>query len=159
MPLFVEQEVAQIHANLAPEQVKVSLLLSQQEAYNGRAIKLQGAVVSVVSIDQMDEQTVSTWFLNLPTTVQTTASATYFYLQDSVGGKILVKYPADLDVATGDQVTIAGIFSAHGITVQTKGLLRTRQEEITNQLGEPFVGAVTVENQTKQKLEYIRQVN
>jgi hypothetical protein len=157
LPFFVEQEVIQIHAEMAPEQVKVSVLLSQQEAYNGRAVMLQGTVISVVSIDQMDEQTVSTWFLNLPTTVQTTASATYFYLQDSVGGKILAKYPADLDVAAGDQVTIAGIFSAHGITIQTKGLLRTKQEEVTNQLGEPFIGAVTVENQTKQKLEYIRQ--
>ncbi len=159
LPFFVEQEVAQIHANLAPEHVKVSLLLAQQETYNGHAVTMQGTVISVVSIDQMDEQTVSTWFLNLPTTVQTTASATYFYLQDSVGGKILVKYPADLDVAAGDQVAIAGIFSAHGITVQTKGLIWTKQEEVTNQLGEPFIGAVTVENQTKQKMEYIRQVS
>jgi hypothetical protein len=49
------------------------------------------------------------------------------------------------------------MFSAHGVTIETKGLLRTKQEEIMNPLGEPFMGAITVENQTKQKLEYIRQ--
>ncbi len=105
----------------------------------------------------MDEQTVSTWFLNLPTTVETTASATYFYLQNDTDEKILVKYPADLDVSAQDTVSIMGIFSAHGVTIETRGLLRSKQEEIVNSLGEPFIGAITVENQTKQKLEYIRQ--
>ena len=84
----------------------------------------------MVSLDEMDEQTVSTWFLNLPTTVETTASATYFYLQSETGEKILVKYPADLDVSAQDHVILVGMFSAHGVTVEAKGLLRTKQEEI-----------------------------
>ncbi|MCW4009108.1 MAG: hypothetical protein NWF05_00600 [Candidatus Bathyarchaeota archaeon] len=157
LPLFVQQEVDQIYAQMSPERIRVGVLLSQQEAYNTKAVLLQGSVVSVVSLDEMDEQTVSTWFLNLPTTVETTASATYFYLKDRMGTEILVKYPADLDVCAGDSVTLAGMFSAHGITVQSKGLLWTKQEEVVNALGEPFVGAVTVENHTKQKLDYIRQ--
>ena len=157
LPFFVLQEVDQIHAQLSPEKISAGLLLSQQAAYNKKAVLVEGTIVCVVSLDEMDEQTVSTWFLNLPTTVETTASATYFYLQSEMGEKILVKYPADLDVSTNDNVTIVGIFSAHGVTVETKGLLRTKQEEIVNPLGEPFIGAITVENRTKQKLEYIRQ--
>jgi hypothetical protein len=157
LPFFVQQEVDQIYAQYSPEKLSVGMLLSQQAEHNKRAVFLEGTVVSVVSLDEMDEQTVSTWFLNLPTTVETTASATYFYLQSEMGDKILVKYPADLDVSAGDNVSLVGMFSAHGVITQTKGLLRTRQEEIVNPLGEPFIGAVTVENQTKQKLEYIRQ--
>ena len=157
LPLFVQQEIEQIQTQLSAEKVSLSTLLSQQSIYNKKAVLLQGTVVSVVSLDEMDEQTVSTWFLNLPTTVETTASATYFYLQNEMGEKILVKYPADLDVSAQDSVMLTGMFSAHGVTVETKGLLRTKHEEIVNPLGEPFVGAITVENQTKQKLEYIRQ--
>lgn len=105
----------------------------------------------------MDEQTVSTWFLNIPTTVQTTASATYFYVQSEMGEKILVKYPADLDVSAQDSVIIVGMFSAYGVSVETQGLLGTKKKEIMNPLGEPFIGALRVENQTKQKLEYVRK--
>jgi hypothetical protein len=129
VPFFVQQEVDQIRAQYAPEKLSVGMLLSQQAEYNKRAVEVQGAVVSVVSLDEMDEQTVSTWFLNLPTTVETTAFATYFYLQSDMGYKILVKYPADLDVSEGDDVVIVGMFSAHGVTVQTKGLLRAKQED------------------------------
>lgn len=157
MPLFVKQELEQINATLSPETIRIGTLLSQQASYNNRSVHMQGTVLSVVSLDEMDEQTVSTWFLNLPTTVETTASVTYFYLQDEMGQKILVKYPADLEVSAQDTVTIVGKFRAHGVTVETKGLLRTRPEEIVNVLGEPFVGAIIVENQTKQKMEYIRQ--
>lgn len=151
LPLFVQQEVEQIQTQLAPEKISVGALLSQQADYNKKAVLVQGTVVSVVSLDEMDEQTVSTWFLNLPTTVETAASATYFYMQSETGEKILVKYPADLDVSAQDNIIIVGMFSAHGVTVETKGLLRTKQEEIMNPLGEPFIGAITVENQTKQK--------
>jgi hypothetical protein len=157
LPFFVQQEVDQIHAQLSPEKISVGMLLSQQAAYNKKAVLVEGTIVSVVSLDEMDEQTVSTWFLNLPTTVETTASATYFYLQGEMGEKILVKYPADLDVSANDNVTLVGMFSAHGVTVETKGFLRTKQAEIVNPLGEPFIGAITVENLTKQKLEYLRQ--
>lgn len=157
LPLFIQQEVDQIHASLLPERISVGMLLSEQAAYNKRAVLVQGTVVSVVSLDEMDEQTVSTWFLNLPTTVETSASATYFYMQGESIEKILVKYPADLDVSAQDSVSLAGVFSAYGVSVQTKGLLRTKQEELVNPLGEPFIGAVTVENQTRQKLDYIRQ--
>ncbi len=157
LPIFIQQEIEQIHAQLAPEKVSVGALLSQQAEYNKKAVLVQGTVVSVVSLDEMDEQTVSTWFLGLPTTVESTASATYFYLQGETGEKILVKYPADLDVSAQDNVVLAGMFSAHGITVETKGLLRTKQENIVNPMGEPFIGALTVENQTKQKLEYVHK--
>ena len=98
LPFFVQQEVDQIHAQLSPEKISVGMLLSQQAAYNKKTVLVQGTIVSVVSLDEMDEQTVSTWFLNLPTTVETTASATYFYLQGEMGEKILVKYPADLSL-------------------------------------------------------------
>ena len=157
LPLFVQQEVEQMQTQLAPEKTSVGALLSQQAEYNKKAVLVQGTVVSVVSLDEMDEQTVSTWFMNLPTTVETAASATYFYLQSETGEKILVKYPADLDVSAQDNAIIVGMFSAHGITVETKGVLRTKQEEIMNPLGEPFIGAITVENQTRQKIEYIRK--
>ncbi len=157
LPFFVQQEIAQLNAQLAPQKVSVGTLLSQQADYNKKGVLVEGTVVSVVSLDELDQQTVSTWFLNLPTTVQSTASATYFYVKDAMGAQMLVKYPADVDVFAGDEVNLAGIFSAFGVTVQTKGLLRTKQEEVTNALGEPFIGAAMVENQTKQKLEYIRQ--
>jgi len=147
----------QMQAQWTPEKLNVRTLLYQQLNYNQRAVTVKGIVTSVVSIDQMDEETLSTWFLNLPTTVQTTASSTYFYLKDATGEQILVKYPADLDVSVDDEVAITGVFTAHGITVQTQGFLRPKQEEITSPLGEPFIGAVCVENHTKQKLEYIRQ--
>ena len=157
LPLFVQQEIEQIQTQLSPEKLSVGTLLSQQADYNRKAVLVQGTIISVVSLDEMDEQTVSTWFLHLPTTVETTASATYFYLQSEMGDKILIKYPADLDVSAQDSVIILGMFSAHGVTTETKGFLGTRQEEIVNPVGEPFIGAITVENQTKQKLEYIRQ--
>jgi len=139
------------NTQLSPEKISLGTLLSQQKDYNKKAVLVQGTVVSVVSLDEMDEQTVSTWFLNLATTVA------YFYLQGEMGEKILVKYPADLDVSARDSVILVGIFSAHGVTIETKGLLRTKQEEIVNPLGEPFIGAITVENHTKQKLEYARK--
>jgi len=157
LPFFVQKEVEQIHAQLAPEKLSVNTLLSQQADYNKRTVLVQGIVVSVVSLDEMDKQTVGTWFLNLPTTVETTASATYFYLQSEIGEKILVRYPADVDVSVQDHVVIVGMFNAHGVTIETKGLLGTKQEKIVNPVGEPIIGAITVENQTKQKLEYVRQ--
>jgi hypothetical protein len=157
LPLFIQQEVNQIHAELAPEKLSIHALLSQQADFNKRAVLVQGTVVSVVSLDEMDAQTVSTWFLNLPTTVETTASATYFYLQGEMGQKILVKYPADLDVSVQDKVILVGMFNAYGVTIETKGLLQTKKEEVVNAMREPFIGAVTVENQTKQKMEYIRK--
>jgi len=149
--VFVQQEFEQIHAQLSPEKLSVGTLLSQQADYNKRAVLVQGTIVSVVSLDEMDKQTVSTWFLNLPTTVETTASATYFYLQSDTGEKILVKYPADLDISAQDRVILVGIFSAHGVTVETRGLLRTKQEEIVNPVGEPFIGAITVEIKPSKK--------
>jgi len=149
LPFFIQQEVDQIHAQLAPEKLSIGTLLSQQADYNKKAVLVQGTVVSVASLDEMDAQTVGTWFLNLPTTVETTASATYFYLENEMNQKILVKYPADLDVSVQDRVTLVGMFNAYGVTIETKGLLRTKKEEIVNAMGEPFIGAITVENQTK----------
>jgi hypothetical protein len=157
LPFFIQQEVEQIQAQLSPQKVSLGTLLSQQADYNKKPVQVQGTVISVCSLDEVSKETVGTWFLNLPTTVQTTASATYFYLQDQMGRKILVKYPADLDVSAQDSISLVGMFSAHGVTIETKGLLRTKKQEAINDLGEPFIGAITVENQTKQKLEYIRQ--
>jgi len=157
LPLFIKQEYEQIHAQLAPQKVSLNTLLSQQANYNRHPVLVQGTVISVVSIDETDQETVGTWFLNLPTTVKMTASATYFYLEDPMGQEILVKYLSDLEVSVQDNITIAGIFSAHGIIVESKGLLGTKRAQVLNDLGEPFIGAITVENQTKQKLEYIRR--
>lgn len=157
LPLFIKQEYEQIHNQLSPQKVTLNTLLSQQSNYDRRPILVQGTVTSVVSIDETDQETVGTWFLNLPTTVKMTASATYFYLKDPMGQEILIKYPSDLEVSAQDNITIVGIFSAHGIIVESKGLLGTKREQVLNNLGEPFIGAITIENQTKQKLEYIRR--
>jgi hypothetical protein len=156
LPPFVKHEVDQIYAQLAPEKASVSTLLSQQANYNKKPVLLKGTVNSVVSVDETDEKTVGTWFLNLPTTVKLTASATYFYIETQMGQEILVKYPADLDVSTQDNITVVGIFCGYGITMETKGLLGIKREQVLNDLGEPFIGAITVENETKQKMEYIR---
>ena len=112
LPFFVQQEVDQIHAQLAPEKLSIHTLLSSQADYNKKAVLVQGTVISVASLDEMDAQTVSTWFLNLPTTVETTSSATYFYLQGEMDQKILAKYPADLDVSAQDKVILVGLFNA-----------------------------------------------
>lgn len=160
LPLLIQQEVDRILANLSPEKLSIEALLSQQAAYNKKAVMIQGTVASVVSLDEIKSEAVESWF-SIPTTVEIAASETYFYLQNKHGEKILIKYPADLDVSNQDNVTLTGIFSAHGITVQTKGLLRSGffsgEEEITTPWGEPFIGAILVENQSKQKLEFIRQ--
>ena len=89
LPLFIQQEVEQIQAQLSPEKISVSTLLSQQANHNKKAVLVEGTVVSVVSLDGMDEETVTTWLITLPTTVEISASATYFYLQNETGEKIL----------------------------------------------------------------------
>jgi hypothetical protein len=157
LPIFVAQEMANFHAQWNPTDVSIRGLLNQQLNFHQHSVTLKGIVSSVVSIDQMDQETLSTWFLNLPTTIQTSASSTYFYIKDVAGEQILVKYPADLDVSAHDEVSLIGVFTAHGIAVQTQGFLRAKHQEITSPLGEPFIGAVYVENRTKQKIEYIRQ--
>ena len=157
LPPIIQQEIEQIRTQLSPKKVNLRTLLFQQADYNKKAVMVQGTVTSVVSIDEIDQQTVGTWFMNLPTTVKSNASATYFYLQDEIGEEILVKYPADLDVSVQDKLILEGIFSAHGVTIENKGLLRTKKEEALNDFGEPFIGAIIVENQTKQKIEYVRQ--
>lgn len=158
LPLFAEQELAKISSELSPLKLSIRELLSSQQKYNKKAVSVEGHVLTVVSLDQIDEATVATWFFEIiPTTVQTTASATYFYLGNDSEDKVLVKYPADLDVSAEDNVTVTGMFSAHAVTVETKGLLRTKRTEVLSELGEPFITAISVENKTKQKLEYIRR--
>lgn len=73
-----------------------------------------------------------------------------------MGQEILVKYPADFDVSTQDNITVVGIFCDYGITMETKGLLGIKRAQVLSDSGEPFIGAITVENETKQKMEYIR---
>ncbi len=156
LPLFIKQETEQIRARLAPQNADINTLLTQQAIYHKKAVQLQGTVTSVASIDESDQETVGTWFMNFPTTVKMTASSTYFYLKSPTGQEILVKYPADLDVSEQDNISLVGIFNAHGVSVESKGFLGTKNEQVLNAAGEPFIGAAIVENQSKQKLEYLR---
>jgi hypothetical protein len=159
LPAFVEQELASISLELSPVKLDIKELLSHQQEYDKKAVCIEGHVQTIISIDQTDEATVATWLFEIiPTTVKTTASATYFYLENTSEDKILVKYPADLDLSTKDNVVITGFFSAHAVTVETKGLLRTSRKEVFSALGEPFLTALLVENRTRQKVEYIRKV-
>ena len=89
--------------------------------------------------------------------MKTTASATYFYLENEFGDTVLVKYPADLHISPKDSLAITGYFNASAVTIETKGFLRTKKEQVFNELGEPSVTALIVENKTKQKVEYIRR--
>ena len=158
LPAFLESELARISQGLNPVALSIKELLRRQLDYNRKAVKVEGFVDSVVSIDQTDEATVASWFFEIiPTTVKMTASATFFYLQSDFGDRILVKYPADLDVSVKDSVAITGYFNAHGVTAETKGLLRTKREEVINAFGEASLTALVVENKTKQKIEYIRR--
>lgn len=158
LPAFVEKELANISSELSPVRLSIKDLLSHQQKYNKRAVRVEGFVQTVVGIDQADEATVATWFFEIiPTTVRTTASATYFYVENISGEKILVKYPADLDLSLKDNVVITGFFSAHAVTIETKGILRTSKKEVFSALGEPFLTALIVENKTRQKVEYIRK--
>jgi len=157
LPQFATSELSRITSDLAPINVDIQELLTYQDKYNGKAVHLEGLVESVISLDETDEATVATWFFEIiPTTVRTTASATYFYVQNDARSEILVKYPADLDVSSDDRLEIFGYFKACGITVEKKGLIRTKKEQVLNVLGEPFVTALYVINKTKNKVEYIR---
>ena len=145
-------------SELSPVELSVKELFSHQQEHHKKVVRVEGCVQTVVSIDQTDEATVASWFFEIvPTTVKTTASATYFYLEDSSEGTILVKYAADLDISVKDNVVITGFFNAHAVTTETRGLLRTSRKEVFSALGEPFLTALVVENKTRQKLEYIRK--
>jgi hypothetical protein len=158
LPYFAEQEIASISQQLNPVALSIRDLLFQQQRYDKKSVKVEGSARTVMSIDQIDEATVASWFIEIiPTTVKTTASATYFYLGSDLGSEILVKYPADLDVSANDNVVITGLFHAHAVTVETKRFLRTERKEVLNELGEPSITALIVENKTKQKVEYIRR--
>ena len=158
LPAFATDELARMASELSPVKLIVPELLSHQQQYHTKAVSVEGQVKSVVSIDETDKATVATWGFNIvPTTVKSTASATYFYLEDDSGMSVLVKYLADLDVAVDDKVAITGLFNGCAFTVEKKSLLRTQREQVTNELGEPFIAALSVENRTKQKIEYIRK--
>lgn len=158
LPVFAQNESQEISAELSPEKTDIRQLIQRQSVFNKKAVTIEGQVQSVVNIDETDEATVASWFIEIiPTTVKTTASATYFYVQDGFQGSILVKYPAGLDVSAGDALSIMGVFSAHDITIEKKAFLHTKREQVMNALGEPFITALLVENKTKQRLEYIRK--
>jgi len=158
LPNFADYELTRISGILQPVKLTIKELLFQQQNYNKKAVAVEGTVQTVVSIDQTDEATVATWFWEiLPTTVKMTSSATYFHLESNFGDRILIKYPADVDVSAKDEIAVTGFFTPHAITVETKGLLRTKKEEVFAELGEPFITALIVENKTKQKIEYIRR--
>jgi len=159
LPAFVEKELAKISSELSPVSLSIKELILHQQEYNRKAVSVEGYVQTVISIDQTDEATVATWFFEIvPTTVKMTASATYFYLESKSGDKILVKYPADLDISVKDNVIITGFFSAHAVSIETKGFLRTKRKKVFSALGESFLTALLVENKTRQKVEYIRKV-
>jgi hypothetical protein len=158
LPDFAERELESISSRLSPIKLDIGDLLLHQQDYHKKAVVVEGRVKSVVSIDETDEETVASWGWNIiPTTVKSAASATYFYITNDSEEIALVKYLADLDVCGDDNVVVTGIFNASVVTIETKGLLRTRKEQVTSELGEPFITAITIENTTKQKTEYIRQ--
>jgi hypothetical protein len=157
-PAFAWNELGKMASELSPVKLSVLELLHHQQQYHTKAVSVEGQVKGVVSIDETDQTTVQTWgFMSGPKTVESMASATYFYLEDDAGTNILVKYLADLDVAGDDKVAITGFFSGCAFTVEKKGLLRTEREQVSNEFGEPFITALSVENRTKQKIEYIRR--
>lgn len=158
LPAFAEKELAGMVSKLSPLKLDVRDLLRQQQKYHEKAVSVEGRVKTVVSIDETGEEAVSTWRLSIiPDTVTITASATFFYLEDAYGENVLVKYLADLDVCANDEVTIMGFFNGYAVTVEKKGLLRTKNQQVANELGEPFIAAMSVENRTKQKVEYTRE--
>ena len=153
LPIFVAHEMANFHAQWNPTDVSIRGLLNQQLNFNQHPVTLKGIVSSVVSIDQMDQETLSTWFLNLPTTIQTSASSTYFYIKDSAGEQILVKYPADLDVSAQDEISLV-VYFALASSSNTR-FIRLNIKKLQSPLGEPFIGAVC--RKSNYKIEYIRQ--
>jgi hypothetical protein len=158
LPAFAEKGLAGMVSKLSPMKLDVRDLLNQQQKYHGKAVSIEGRVKTVVSIDETGEETVSTWRLSIiPDTVTITASATFFYLEDAYGENVLVKYLADLDVCANDEVAIIGLFNGYAVTVEKQGLWRTKNQQVINELGEPFIAAMSVENRTKQKVEYIRE--
>ncbi len=158
LPLFVNDETSSILKALNPVVLNVSQLLSLQQDYHKKAVRIDGSVGSSVNVDEADQATVATWFFEMiPTTVTTTASSTYFYLENGQGDRILVKYPADLDVSLNDKVTVTGYFNAHAVTVDSKVLWATKKEKVLSVFGEPFISAIIVENSSKQKVEYVRR--
>lgn len=144
-----------ISSELSPIKRDVRDIFLHQEDYNNKAVVVEGRVTSVVIIDETDER-VGTWFLHLPTTIESTASATWFYITSDSQETALIRYPADLDVCADDNVVVTGIFHANAVTIETKGLLHTKKEQVTNEIGEPFITAIIIENKTKQRTEYVR---
>jgi hypothetical protein len=158
LPQFVTDETANVLKELNPNTLNLDQLLSSQQNYHKKAVKIDGTVGSSINIGETDEATVATWFFEMiPKTVVTTASSTYFYLEDSQGNRLLVKYPAALDVSSSDRVTVTGYFNAHEVTVDAKELWTTKKEKVVSILGEPFISAILVENASKQKVEYVRR--
>ena len=158
LPDFAEKDLAQMTSRLSPQRIALKELVSEQQQYHRKAVIVEGRVTGIVSIDETDKETVASWGWNfIPTTVETSASATYFYIEDEMSNKILVRYLADLDVFGDDNVVVTGYFNAAAIEIEKRGLFRTQREQVSNELGEPFVTALSVENRTKGKIEYIRE--
>ena len=157
LPQFVIDETSSISKALNPVALNVSQLLGLQQDYHKKAVKIEGSVGSSVNVDEPDEATVATWFFEMiPKTVTTTTSSTYFYLENGQENRLLVKYPADLDVSLNDKVTVTGYFNAHNVTADEKNLWTTKNVKVLSVFGEPFISAIIVENTSKQKVEYIR---
>jgi hypothetical protein len=158
LPKFATEETARILQEFSPVAVDIGHLLAVQQDYHQKAVRVDGSVGSSVNVDETDQATVATWFFEMiPKTVTTNSSSTYFYLDDGQGNMVLVKYPADLDLSLDDKVAVTGFFNAHTVVAENKYLWATKKEQVLSVLGEPFVSALIVENDTKQKVEYIRR--
>lgn len=94
LPTFAERELESISSELSPIKLNIGDLLLHPQDYHKKAVVVDGRVKSVVSIDETDEETVATWFLKLPTTIKSTASATWFYITSDSEETALVRYPS-----------------------------------------------------------------
>lgn len=129
--------------------VSVKDLMNRQQDFHERDVCAIGKVLSVISQDIVDERLVRglIFFDNIPIS----SSVTLFVMEDSHGSKILVNYPSDLDVSSGDEVTVVGVF--HGHNLELRGILR--KKTITSRYGEPYVSARIVQNKTRNKIDLI----
>lgn len=124
-------------------------LAGRQQDFHEQEVCVSGKVCSVISQDIVDERMVRglIFFDNIPIS----SSMTLFTIEDTHGSNVLVNYPSDLDVSSGDEVIVIGVF--HGHNFERRGMLGRRA--VTSKFGEPYVSARIVQNKTKSKIELL----
>ena len=129
--------------------VSVEDMVNRQQDFHGKDLSVSGKVLSVISQDIVDERMVRglIFFDNIPIS----SSVTLFTMEDPQGSRVLVNYPSDLDVSSGDEVTVIGVF--HGHNLERRGLLG--KKTITSRYGEPYISARIVQNKTRNKIDLI----